>query len=602
MNDPTNFQPVIHNGRYQESFAEPALGCSTFMADLNRPCQSLDGLWSFTIDPYDTCLRGEWFLEQQEDDKGRKIPADYDFDNWEQVPVPGCWNFYDPSYMNYEGPGVFTRTFNWTKGAGFGGSERVFLRFNGVQYCARVFLNKRYLGQHLGGSTPFVVEVGERLENVNRILVVVDNTRKPERVPSMNMDWFNYGGIHRSVELIRTPAAFIRDAFIHLVPNCGFRKMRAEIEADGAPPHAHVELRIPELGLHETAQVKEGRAEFDMEADLELWSPGSPKLYTVEMRLDEDTVRDKVGFREIQVFGNEVLLNGRPTRFLGICLHEETAATGKSLTESEITKDLETAKELGCNFVRLAHYPHSQAVSRLADELGIMLWEEIPVYWDIEFGNSSTLADAENQLCELIRRDRNRASVVIWSVGNENADSDPRLSFMAALASRARRLDPSRLISAACLVDKSKLEIADRLADKLDIIGINEYYGWYDPGFEDLRRLFDNNSPGKPVFITEFGADAKAGHRGGADEFFTEDYQRFVYEQQLSILATVPYVAGISPWILYDFRCPRRTNIFQRGFNRKGIIAEDKRTRKLAFAALRDVYRSLNKEPGGSDK
>lgn len=157
---------------------------------------------------------------------------------------------------------------------------------------------------------------------------------------------------------------------------------------------------------------------------------------------------------------------------------------GKTTDEEDIRATIRLAKEeLGCNFLRLAHYPHSRLLPRIADEMGILLWEEIPVYWAIAFHDRETYADAENQLSELIRRDRNRASVIIWSGGNENPDTDDRLRFMAGLAQKARSLDDSRLVSAACLVNTAKLKIEDRLAEHLDVIGLNEYYGWYDPDF-----------------------------------------------------------------------------------------------------------------------
>ncbi|MCG8479657.1 MAG: hypothetical protein MI724_11210, partial [Spirochaetales bacterium] len=300
-----------------------------------------------------------------------------------------------------------------------------------------------------------------------------------------------------------------------------------------------------------------------------------------------------IGFREIRVAGTDVLLNGIPVFFRGVACHEDGLTGGKYLSEAEIRHDLETARELGCNYMRLAHYPHSRRTAEIADEMGIMLWAEIPVYWAIAFRDPETYGDAANQLAELIARDRNRASVVIWSVGNENPDTDERLAFMTDLVREARRLDGTRPVSAACLVNHVENRIEDRLADELDIIGINEYFGWYDPDYEKLPAFFRNSDPDKPVFITEFGGGALAGHRGSVDEFFTEDRQRYIYERQVDIFKTISYLKGVSPWILFDFRCPRRTNAFQRGYNRKGLLAEDKTTRKAAYYVLRDFYREL---------
>jgi beta-glucuronidase len=265
-------------------------------------------------------------------------------------------------------------------------------------------------------------------------------------------------------------------------------------------------------------------------------------------------------------------------------------ANGKALTDEERRENIKLAKELGCNFMRIAHYPHHENMAKLADELGILLWEEIPVYWAIQFHRDKTYADAENQLKELITRDWNRASVIVWSVGNENADSDERLSFMSRLAQCAHREDATRLVSAACLVEGAKNQIADRLTEHLDVIGINEYYGWYSPDFEKLPQLFLNSNPDKPVIITEFGADALTGLHGGLEDKGTEEYQAYVYERQIETIRNISYIKGMTPWILYDFRCPRRTAAIQGYYNRKGLLSEDKKYKKPAFSVLQAFY------------
>ena len=179
-------------------------------------------------------------------------------------------------------------------------------------------------------------------------------------------------------------------------------------------------------------------------------------------------------------------------------------------------------------------------------------------------------------------------------MGNENADTDERLSFMSRLAEEARLLDPSRLVSAACLVSYEKMAIADKLALHLDVIGINEYMGWYTPDFGLLPKLFENSAPEKPVIITEFGADALPGHRGSKEDKGTEDCQADIYRRQLNVLKEIPYIRGITPWILYDFRCPRRTSVIQNYYNRKGLLSPDKRGKKLAFAILKEFYAELS--------
>lgn len=261
-------------------------------------------------------------------------------------------------------------------------------------------------------------------------------------------------------------------------------------------------------------------------------------------------------------------------------------------SDADIRRRLAHAQELGCTVLRLAHYPHHERVAELADEMGLMLWCEIPVYWAIDFANPETYADAENQLLEMIARDENRASVILWGVGNENADTEARYQFMARLAAAARAADSTRLIGAACLINREKFCIEDRLTAHLDVIGINEYFGWYEPDFGGLERLLANSHPDRPVVISETGADALAGHHGRIDELFTEECQAEIFRRQVAILAKPPWVQGLFPWLLYDFRSERRQTVFQRGLNRKGLIAEGKTTKKQAFHVLADYYRS----------
>lgn len=321
-------------------------------------------------------------------------------------------------------------------------------------------------------------------------------------------------------------------------------------------------------------------------------------LYDVTLTVGEDQVSDRVGFRRIERRGTDILLNGRPILLRGISVHEDDELTGKVTSEADIRRRFSHALELGCNFLRLAHYPHHELAAKIADEVGLMLWEEIPVYWAIDFGNPSTRRDAENQLTELIRRDRNRASVIIWSIGNENPDTDARLDFMKALATLARKEDPSRLTAAACLVNHQTLSIEDRLANHIDVIGINEYYGWYEQDFRELEVIGDNSKPDRPVLISETGADGD--HVLGPESgLFSMAYQAEVYRKQIEILRELHYVKGMSPWILYDFRTERRQGIFQRGFNRKGLIGADKSTKKPAFDVLAAYYDELAKSDAG---
>ena len=245
--------------------------------------------------------------------------------------------------------------------------------------------------------------------------------------------------------------------------------------------------------------------------------------------------------------------------------------------------------------MRLAHYPHNEHMVRLADKMGILVWEENPVYWTIDWTNPETLKNAKNQLTEVINRDKNRASVIIWSMANETPQSTERLSFLTQLANQARKLDPTRMISAALEQsayqgDQHIRTIDDPFAEVVDILSFNQYVGWYDGLPEKCKTITWKIEQNKPVLISEFGAGAKFGLHGDKNERWTEEYQAYLYEETLKMLDKVDQFRGTSPWILVDFRSPRRPlPKIQDGYNRKGLISENGEKKK-AFYILQNYY------------
>ena len=589
MPDASNALDLLHNEDYEKPFDQRSLDNCGLIFARNRPRRSLNGSWSFTIDRFDTGLRQHWYRDCHLPAEGRTAPWDYDVHNGETIEVPSCWNLTKPEYFHYEGSVWYGRQFPYEPGHE---GERVMLRVGAAHYDTKVFLNGRFLGNHQGGSTPFFVELTSALQDENWLFLAVNNERSLERVPMRHTDWFNYGGVFRDVDLIHLPHVFIKDAFVHLVPDSSYGRIRFQIalsdDVDG-----EIEVSVRELGIALSLPVRKGRADAVVDASPELWNPDSPKLYDVDVRFGKDVIVDKVGFREIRTEGQNIFLNGGPIKLRGICAHEDDRTHGRVSNDHDLRRRFGHAKELGCNFMRLAHYPHHERAAEIADEIGLLLWEEIPVYWSIAFENDRTFEDAENQLRELIKRDRNRASVIAWGVGNENADTDARLAFMRKLTETARELDPSRLVAAACLVSQIARKIEDRLAAHLDLVGINEYYGWYEPDFADLQAIGDNYDLDRPLVITETGADAPAGRRSEEKALFSEDQMLACYDRQFETIARINAVQGFCPWILYDFRSERRKNGFQRGYNRKGLIDADKETKKLAFHALKRFYREV---------
>lgn len=577
--------------QYEREYYEKLTTADNMIYDRFREKESLNGLWKYAVDQYDTCIRQKWNEEVYYDAGGNTLLVDFSFDEWETMELPCSWNTVDRMYKLYDGSMVFTRKFMYSRE---NEGERVILRIGAANYLCRVFLNKQYIGMHRGGSTPFCFDITEYLQHDNRIILQVDSTRRNEQVPTANTDWFNYGGVYRDIDLIRVPAVHVRDFRVALEPDGTFHNIRARVDMS-RPVSGEAVLTISELGIKQTFQVANGSGEILLEAAPELWSPENPRLYDVELSCCGDEVRDRVGFREIRVDGMDIVLNGKPVFLRGISCHEDSVEHGKALTDEERLENIRAAKELGCNFMRVAHYPHSERMAQLADEMGLLLWEEIPVYWDIHFSSEDTYSDAENQLTELIKRDYNRASVIIWSVGNENPDTDERLKFMGGLARRAHSLDSTRLVSAACLVNTQKNAIEDRLEQYLDVIGLNEYCGWYTAEWSMLPELFRNSDPKKPVIITEFGADALPGHRGTITDKGTEDCQAYVYKKQIENIRCNSYIRGMTPWILHDFRCPRRTSWLQNYYNTKGLLSADKKHKKLAFYVLQAFYKELSR-------
>ncbi|MBB4264568.1 glycoside hydrolase family 2 protein [Roseospira visakhapatnamensis] len=590
-----NALQALHDEDYGVPFDTRSLNHRTMVFTGGREARSLDGDWTFCVDLLDTGLRQKWFTMTPMAAAERTEPWDYDPYEGETTPVPSCWAMVKEKWYFFEGSAWYTRPLDI---AAVVPGRRYILRVGAAQYDCKVFLNGRFIGNHLGGSTPFFAELTDDLTaGRNWLMLMVNNTRTLTRVPMRNTDWFNYGGVYREVALYETPATVIRDLFVHLAPGEGFNRIRAAVAVEGDAVSAR--LDIPELGISQAVALDaDGTGTIEVEAEPRLWSPDDPKLYDVHLSAGDDRVSDRVGFRRIERSGDTILLNGAPLFLRGISVHEDDAVLGKVTNDQDLRRRFAHARALNCNFLRLAHYPHHERAARLADELGFLLWEEIPVYWAIAFDNPATYQDAENQLLELIKRDRNRASVIIWSVGNENPDTDARLSFMRRLAETAKAADPTRLTSAACLVNHARKRIEDRLADHIDVIGLNEYYGWYEENFEDLEDIGRNSRPDKPVIISETGADADIGPNGPTQGLFSETYMRAVYEKQIETLRHLDYVKGMSPWILYDFRVERRQNVFQRGFNRKGLIAADKTTRKAAFQVLAAYYAERAAERG----
>ncbi len=587
----------------------PGLACSEGLLTNtdNRHSTSLGGTWNYIVDPYETGYynyrlepydqekepsNSAFFKNYHAQDKSELV--EYDFDKSPSMAIPGDWNTQKENLFYYEGTVWFKRSFDYQKQ---NASNRVFVYFGAVNYKADVYLNGRKLGTHEGGFTPFNFEVTALLKPKDNFLVVkVDNKRFKEAVPTVNTDWWNYGGITRDVALIEEPKTFIQDYHIQLKKNAG-NTIAGYVQLNAAADGEVVHIEIPELGLDHAMTTHNGHDTFEFASEkIKYWSPESPKLYEVFVKTKYQRLRDDIGFRTISTDGPNILLNGKSVFLRGISIHEENTQRGaRAYSEADALVALTWAKELGCNYVRLAHYPHNENMLRLADRMGLLVWEEIPVYWTVDFASAATLKNAKQQLTEAITRDKNRASIIIWSMANETPPSAARNAFLLSLIEHSRALDPARLLSAA--LERRAKEgdpltqvLDDKIGEQLDIVAFNQYIGWYGGKPDDAPKAKWEIGFNKPVVVSEFGAGALQGLHGSRDERWTEEYQEYLYEQTLLMLENIPNIRGVSPWILTDFRSPKRLLPgIQDGWNRKGLIS-NRGIKKKAFFTLRGFY------------
>lgn len=566
-----------------------------------RQTISLNGKWKTIVDPYEN---GFYDFRMQEDKNGyfrdarpkdKSDRVEYDFDTSAQLDVPGDWNSQRPDLFFYEGTVWYRKTFDYAIRA----NTRVFLHFGAANYEAIVYLNGEKLGRHVGGFTPFEFEVTGKLKPAgNSVVVKVDDKRHLEAVPTLNTDWWNYGGITRDVALVEVPSTFVEDYFVQLQKGSA-ATIAGWVRLNGVHPRQQVAIRIPEANVSTTVSTDDqGYAAFTIPAHLTLWSPENPKLYDVVIGAETDTVRDRIGFRTIEVKGTDILLNGKPVFLRGVSIHEEAPFRGgRAFSDEDARTLLGWAKEMGCNFVRLAHYPHNENMLREADRMGLLVWSESPIYWMIQWQNPDTYALAAAQVTESIGRDKNRAAIILWSVANETPINDERNAFLRKLAAHVRSLDSTRLVTAAMMHHEVAGPGATRIAviddpfgADVDVLGCNEYIGWYDGLPEKIDRSEWKSIYDKPLVMSEFGADALFGLHGDAMTRWSEEYQENVFQHQLAMLKKIPFLRGTSPWVLMDFRSPRRalTDV-QDFFNRKGLV-DLRGNKKKAFYVMQQFY------------
>ena len=558
-----------------------------------RSCESLNGYWKCIVDVqeegfYDYRMKESrsGFFRNQKPTRPEDL-VEYDFDRSDSLKVPGDWNTQRERLFFYEGCVWYKRNFRHEPHAG----KHTVLYFGAVNYEAVVYVNGKKVGTHEGGFTPFNYDITDVVVPGDNFLIVkVDNKRRANAVPTNIFDWWNYGGITRDVVLLEVDEVYVEDYSISLFEKDS-KKISMSVRLNRPQAGKQVEVSIPELKIKKKLMTDaEGCASLVVKAKPQLWSPESPKLYKMDIVCGNDRISDEIGFRTIETSGKQILLNGKPIFLKGISIHEEkTNGGGRANGTEDAHLLLGYAKEF---FVRLAHYPHNEWAVREAERMGVLVWSEIPCYWTIAWTDPKTYDNAARQLTDMIRRDHNRANVIIWSIANETPHSAERDQFLSRLAKHARSLDSTRLISMAMEVTSASNNVntlKDNMNQYVDVISFNEYIGWYRD-VNDAAKMSWVIPYDKPVLISEFGGGALKGYHGAKNQRWTEEFQENLYRENTRMLDKIDGLAGTTPWILKDFRSPRRVLPgVQDYYNRKGIFS-DKGEKKLAFEVLKSWY------------
>ncbi len=570
----------------------------------------MSGIWDFKVDPGQIGESESWH-------KGLREAH--------PIAVPGSWNEQYEDIFNYLGLAWYVKTTYVPQGWR---GQRVFLRVGSACYFSNVYLNGVKVGSHEGGHLPFAFEITDNVQwgSENIIAITVENELKPTRVPAGNMDtpllpiasfprstydFFPFAGIHRPVVLYSVPQTFIEDITVvtGIDGNDGTLRLtvrlNAPVTADGL-----AQVKGDDVNVTAKLNFHNGVSEAQLTIrNTKLWSDKTPYLYDLTLQTGHDQYQLKVGIREIEIQGNQILLNGKPVKLNGYGRHEDFIASGKGLNLPLLIKDYQLMRWTGANSYRTSHYPYSEEEMQLADREGFLIINEIPAV-SLQFEDDENIKHrlrmCMQQVEELIDRDKNHPSVVMWSVANEpmapKLNSSPQddqdthseikgKDFLEQLIQRTRELDPSRLVSFANLggTPSSWLE-------QCDVICMNRYWGWYVLGGEldkaliSLEQELDSvwETWRKPIILTEFGADTMAGMHGHPNVMWTEEYQAEFIRGHLMVAAKKDYIAGMQVWNFADFAAVQSI-MRVGGLNMKGVFTRG-RTPKMAAHVLRELW------------
>jgi len=582
-----------------------------------REVVRLDGLWRFALD-----------------DAATPQPWESTLQTTLEAPVPASYNdvFADQAIHDHVGWVWYQRHVRVPRGwAG----ERVMLRVDAATHEGVVYVDDIRVAQHVGGYTPFEADITDlaRAGEEVRVTIGVNNELTNETIPpgtistdesgrrkqAYRHDFYNYAGLARSVLLYSVPETRVTDVTV-----------TTDVEgADGVVDYrvetsAPAELRIVLLDAEgtEVAQTADASGQLTV-TDAELWRPGRGYLYTLRVELShDDRIVDvyelPVGIRSIRVEGTRFLINGEPFYFRGFGKHEDSAFRGRGFDNVLMVHDFSLMKWIGANSFRTSHYPYAEEFLDYADRHGIVVIDETAaVGLNLGLGggfhgrvtersfsptmfNDATQAAHAQGIRELIARDKNHACVVMWSIANEpESVEEGAREYFQPLVQLARELDPSRPLTYAN--EYRGTFDNDRLADLFDVICLNRYYGWYvDTGDLDAaaRKLEAElrgwqSGHGKPIIITEYGADTLAGLHAVGTQAWSEEFQVALLGAYHEVFDRVDAVIGEQVWNFADFQTSQ--GVIRVDGNKKGVFTRDRRPKAAAFA-LRDRWLDASKE------
>lgn len=577
----------------------------------SRKLIDLNGIWNFKLDNGNG-LKEEWFKNKLKDTMPMAVPSSYnDLKEDEAIREHVGYVWYEREIILQE------ELFN----------ERIVLRLGSATHHAKVYVNGEFAVEHRGGFLPFEVEINNLAKvGKNRITVALDNILDETTMPvglikktktasgeekitnPVNFDFFNYAGLNRPIKIYTTPKNYIDDVTIvtDIEDNKGIVNYNVDIVGQGA---VSVEVIDEEDNKVAELEGKDGKIVIE---DVKLWQPLNAYLYRLRITLKSedgktDIYEQEFGVRTVEIKDGKFLINGEPFYFKGFGKHEDSHVHGRGFDEALNIKDFSLMKWIGANSFRTAHYPYSDEIMRLADREGIVVIDETPgVGLHLNFmatllsGNSKkretwkeigTKEHHEQVLRELVKRDKNHPSVVIWSVANEPASEEEGADgYFKPLVELTKSLDPQKR---PVTIVTHMMSTPDRckVADFIDILCLNRYYGWYvnggelDMAKEGLRaelKGWEERCPGKPIMFTEYGADTVAGLHDTTPVMFTEEYQVLYYQANHEVVDECKSFVGEQVWNFADFQTSQ--GILRVQGNKKGIFTRDRKPKAVAYA------------------